>query len=76
MNNNLNNNSLNIKDVFMVMEYMDSDLRNVVKRRMTLKKKHTDSIMYHCTRALQYMHLRGVMHRDIKPNNILINEDC
>ena len=30
-------------------------------------------IMYQVLRSLKYCHSRGVMHRDVKPSNIIIN---
>lgn len=65
-----------IKDVFVVLEMLDSDLRTVVKNHMELKRKQVKTIMYHLCQGVYYMHMRGIMHRDLKPNNVLLNEDC
>ena len=37
-------------------------------------KKHIESIIRQTTSALMYLHTKGFIHQDIKPQNILINE--
>jgi len=54
---------------------MEADL-HVALRCWQLKedKPLFTLIMYQILRALQYMHESGVMHRDIKPGNLLVDK--
>jgi len=49
-------------------------LRNISKERtkigITIQKGITESLL----QIADHIHSRGVVHRDIKPNNIIINE--
>ena len=37
---------------------------------------HIKHFMRQMLKALKYMHASSVIHRDIKPGNILLTEDC
>jgi len=41
----------------------------------TLTKKHVKTFIYKALQTLEYAHRRGIMHRDIKPLNVMMNED-
>lgn len=66
----------NDKDIYLVFEYMDTDLHNVIKRGSILKDIHKQYIMYQLFRAVKYLHSGNVIHRDLKPSNILLDSDC
>lgn len=55
------------------MELMDSNLRELLKK----KEKKSDifwiDVMYQVAKAMCYLHDMYVVHRDLKPSNILIN---
>jgi serine/threonine protein kinase len=60
---------------YFLMEYVDgSNLREIVKARQ-LTPEHALTIVPHLCDALQYAHDKGVVHRDIKPDNILMAVD-
>jgi serine/threonine-protein kinase len=60
---------------YFLMEYVEgSSLREVVKTR-ELTPQHALAIVPHLCDALQYAHDKGVIHRDIKPDNILMSVD-
>jgi serine/threonine-protein kinase len=59
--------------VFFVMGYVDGEtLRERVERTGPLPPRLAIKVLQEVAWALGYAHQRGVIHRDIKPDNILI----
>ncbi|XP_018407232.1 PREDICTED: putative serine/threonine-protein kinase C05D10.2 [Cyphomyrmex costatus] len=66
----------NNRDIYLVFEYMETDLHNVIKRGNILKDIHKVFIMYQLFKAIKYIHSGNVIHRDLKPSNVLLNAQC
>jgi serine/threonine-protein kinase len=57
---------------YFAMELLEGgSLEELLKRRSPLPIEVAVEIGYQVAMALEYLHARGVAHRDIKPNNIL-----
>lgn len=66
-----------ILHVYLITEIMDFDLFKVIRRgRDELSNQHIQYIMYQIFLAMYVLHHNNIVHRDIKPNNILLNDNC
>ncbi|VDK40843.1 unnamed protein product, partial [Taenia asiatica] len=66
----------NDKDIYLVFEYMETDLHKLIKRGNILRSVHMKYITYQILKAIKYIHSADVIHRDLKPSNILLDSDC
>ena len=61
---------------FIVMDYVDGeDLATLLRRTGPLPPAQSARIAAEVARALAAAHARGIVHRDIKPGNIMLAQD-
>jgi len=61
---------------YMVMEWLDGKLlRNIIHEQKKLPPERAIKITLEVLDALDYIHHNGVVHRDMKPENIMLDKD-
>jgi len=62
----------NIVEVFLVLEYMQEDLSNFIEHSPVLSLDTVKKITAQILTGLYIIHKQDIIHRDIKPQNILL----
>lgn len=55
---------------WLIMEWVEDDLRSV-----NLEDRDVPRLLTHVARGLAFMHSNGFTHRNLKPENILVQRD-
>ncbi|XP_071964317.1 cyclin-dependent kinase 7-like [Antedon mediterranea] len=62
-------------NISLVMDFMDVDLEVLIKdTTLILTPAHIKAYMLMTFKGLEYLHNNWILHRDMKPNNLLVNE--
>jgi mitogen-activated protein kinase 7 len=66
----------NFDSVYLYIELLEADLHAIIRSGQPLTDAHYQSFIYQVLCGLKYIHSANVLHRDLKPGNLLVNADC
>ncbi|KAG8197837.1 hypothetical protein JTE90_020114 [Oedothorax gibbosus] len=64
------------QEIYVITELMQSDLHKIIVSPQPLSADHIKVFLYQILRGLKYLHSSNILHRDIKPGNLLVNSNC
>ncbi|KAL8042594.1 hypothetical protein ABFX02_09G062800 [Erythranthe guttata] len=78
--NDFDDDELEEDPVYIVMEYFESDLKKYIKSKKNdepfiIDPSEVKCLMKQLLEGVEFLHSNKLMHRDLKPGNILVNKD-
>ena len=68
-------NNKNFDCIYLIFECLPSDLKKLIKSSTFLTMDDVRMYVYHILCGLKYIHSCAVLHRDLKPGNILLDKN-
>ncbi|CAG5082709.1 Oidioi.mRNA.OKI2018_I69.PAR.g10188.t1.cds [Oikopleura dioica] len=63
-------------ELYVLTPLMQSDLHKIIVSGQALTAEHAKIFTYQILRGLKYLHAADILHRDLKPGNLLVNGNC
>lgn len=64
------------RSLYIVTSLFDCDMSRIIYSKQVMTIEHVRYFMFQIMRGLKYIHSASVLHRDLKPPNLLVNANC